>query len=494
MLFQSNRLRELESVMQALDKSQAIIEFDLDGIIITANQNFLNAMGYSLAEIQGKHHSMFVEESYRNSQEYRDFWRKLGEGQFFQSQYKRITKSGRPVWIEATYNPIKDAKGKPYKVIKFATDITAQKMKDFDSAGQLNAISRSQAVIEFKTDGTILTANENFLKTMGYTLDEVKGKHHSMFADAAFAQSQEYKDFWRKLAEGQFFSAQYKRLGKGGKEIWIEASYNPIFDPDGKPYKVVKYAIDISQRKLGVLNLSNKVKDLVSMMASSATEMEATAQTLAAAAEETSNQTTAVAAASEELTASVTEISRQLAEATNVVGIAVSQAQQSEIMVHGLTEAADKIGNVSNVVAQIAGQTNLLALNATIEAARAGEAGKGFAVVASEVKSLANQTAKATEEISSQVQGIQNSSQQTSAGIKEITQIVTKISSISTSIAGAVEEQSAATREVSQNIAGVKAAAEDTGKSSTNLLTVARELSERAAQIDQEVSAFAKII
>jgi methyl-accepting chemotaxis protein len=259
MLFQSNRLRELENIQQALDKSQAIIEFDMDGIILTANQNFLNAMGYTLVEIQGKHHSIFVDESYKNSQEYRHFWRKLGEGQFFQSQFKRIAKGGGTIWIEATYNPIKDIKGKPYKVIKFATDITSQKIKDSDYTGQISAIGKSQAIIQFNMDGTIIDANENFLTVIGYALDEIKGKHHSIFVEPAYRDSQEYPNFWSNLNAGRYDSGEYKRICKDGHEIWIQASYNPIFDLNGKPFKVVKYATDITQDKLKNVDYTGQI-------------------------------------------------------------------------------------------------------------------------------------------------------------------------------------------------------------------------------------------
>ncbi len=442
----NRRFRELEDKLAALNKSQAVIEFEMDGTVITANENFLNALGYSLDEIKGKHHSLFVEPAFKASDEYRQFWANLNRGEYQAAQYKRIGKNGREVWIEASYNPIIGSNGKPYKVIKFATDITKQKLKDADYLGKVNAISKSQAVIEFEMDGTVITANENFLNALGYRLDEIKGKHHSLFVESAYKASDAYRQFWASLNRGEYQAAQYKRIGKNGKEVWIEASYNPIFDLNGKPCKVVKFATDITGRKTATLNVSVKIKEIVSILSSSAAEMQATTESLAAAAEQTNQQSTAVATAAEQLTSSVSEIARQLGESTNVIRTAVAEANNSEKLVAGLIQAADKIGSVSEIVAQIAGQTNLLALNATIEAARAGEAGKGFAVVASEVKSLANQTAKATDEIGQQVQGIQGSSQQTSGAIKSIASVIARVSEISTSISGAVEEQSAATR------------------------------------------------
>ena len=234
----------------AIGKSQAVIEFNLDGTIITANENFLSTLGYSLDEIKGKHHSMFVEPAVRDSSDYREFWARLKRGEFQAAQYKRIGKGGKQIWIQASYNPIFDAKGKPIRVIKFATDITAQKIQSMEDAGKIAAMSRAQAVIEFNMDGTIVTANDNFLGAMGYSLAEVQGKHHSMFVTPADRDSAAYREFWAALNRGDYQSAEYKRLGKGGKEVWILATYNPILDEAGKPFKVVKFATDVTEQKL----------------------------------------------------------------------------------------------------------------------------------------------------------------------------------------------------------------------------------------------------
>jgi methyl-accepting chemotaxis protein len=243
---------DYQGQLAAISKSQATIEFNMDGTIVTANDNFLNVMGYTLNEVKGKHHGMFVDEAYRNSGEYREFWAKLNRGDYQAGEYKRIGKGGKEVWIQASYNPILDLNGKPVKVVKYATDITAQKLTNADYQGQLAAIAKSQATIEFKMDGTIVTANDNFLNAMGYTLDEVKGKHHSMFVEEAYRQSGEYREFWAKLNRGEYQAAEYKRIGKGGKEVWIQASYNPILDLNGKPMKVVKYATDITPQKVAL--------------------------------------------------------------------------------------------------------------------------------------------------------------------------------------------------------------------------------------------------
>ena len=488
--------REMAMKLQALDKSSATIEFDMDGTIIRANQNFLDTVGYRLDEIVGKHHSMFVDPAHRTSAEYREFWDRLRHGEYQAAEYKRIGKNGKEVWIEASYNPILDRSGRPVKVVKYATDITKKKNDYADLLGQVNAINASQAVIHFEMDGTIISANENFLNVMGYTLREIQGKHHSMFAEPAFAASKEYKDFWAALNRGEFQAAQYKRIGKGGKEIWIQASYNPILDLNGRPYKVTKFATDLTPRKDENRKLADdfetNVKTLVEIVASSSTEMQATAQTLANAAQTASNQANTVAAATEELATSVNEISGQVSNSTRVVDEAVNEAQKSELLVAGLVEAAEKIGTVTAMISEIAGQTNLLALNATIEAARAGEAGKGFAVVASEVKSLAAETTKATEEIEAQISGIQDVSRSTAEAIKQITKVIRQVSEISTSISGAVEEQSAATQEVSSNIMGVQSAANETGQSAGVLLDVAKDLSERSEELQGRVETFLK--
>jgi methyl-accepting chemotaxis protein len=480
--------------LAALDKSQAIIEFEMDGTIITANANFLNAMGYTLAEIKGSHHSMFVEPVYKESAEYREFWAKLNRGEYQAAQYKRVGKGGKEVWIEASYNPLIGSGGKPFKVVKYATDVSKQKAIYADLSGKVEAIGRSQAVIEFELDGTIITANENFLKTMGYTLAEIAGKHHSMFVESSYRQSAEYQRFWERLRRGEYQAAQFMRIGKGGKEIWIEASYNPIMDLNGRPWKVVKFATDLTKRKEEnralATEFENGVKAMVQSVASSAEEMKTTAQSLAAAAEQTNRQSSTVSTASEELAASVNEIARQILESSRVVDGAVAEAQKSQQMVGNLLAASQKIGAVTQLITDIASQTNLLALNATIEAARAGDAGKGFAVVASEVKSLASQTAKATEEIGQHIKGIQESSQTTANSIQEIGQIVSQVSDISTTISSAVEQQSAATKEVSSNIHGVSQAAQETGQSTVTVLNVAQSLSQQAGGLDQKVDEF----
>jgi methyl-accepting chemotaxis protein len=250
---------DFQAINTALNRVQAVIEFDLQGIILHANDNFLQTLGYTLAEVQGKHHAMFCDPVYAASAEYQAFWDKLGRGAFDRNDYKRVAKGGREIWINASYNPIFDDEGKPYKVIKFATDITAQKNANAEFEGKITAISKSQAMIEFTLDGIILAANDNFLATSGYAREEVVGKHHRMFCTPEYAASEQYRHFWRDLASGSYDTGEYKRIAKGGREIWLNASYNPILDCDGKPFKVVKFASDITALKVRNAEYEGKV-------------------------------------------------------------------------------------------------------------------------------------------------------------------------------------------------------------------------------------------
>jgi methyl-accepting chemotaxis protein len=249
----------LSGYIDAINRSQAVIEFSPDGTIITANDNFLAALGYTLDEIQEKHHRIFVDPEYANSHDYKEFWDSLKSGKFNAGEYKRFGKNGNEIWIQASYNPIFEQDGKVSKVVKFATDITAQKLQSTDSKGKIEAISKAQAVIEFNLDGTIIDANSNFLSTVGYGLDEIKGQHHRMFCEADYASSPAYAAFWQNLNNGTFDSGEYKRIGKGGKEVWIQASYNPIMNDDGVPIKVVKFATDITAQKLQNANYQGQI-------------------------------------------------------------------------------------------------------------------------------------------------------------------------------------------------------------------------------------------
>ena len=443
---------ETNAKLAALDRSQGIIEFDLDGTVITANPNFLDVVGYTLAEIKGRHHSLFVDPSDRDTPEYAAFWSKLRQGEFQAAQYRRFAKGGREIWIEATYNPLFDTSGQPYRVVKFATDVTRRRMLDADREGQITALNKAQAVISFDLEGQILDANTNFLAAMGYTLDELVGRHHSLFVDPDERQSPEYAAFWSKLRHGEFQAAQYRRIAKGGREIWIEASYNPILDASGRPYKVVKFATDITAQ----VNLLAELRQLIERNfgeIDGAVRLSGTKTGAASeAAETTASNVQTMAAASEELAASVAEISQSMAHSRTATDLAHGQVTAAAEFTQTLTQAATAMSSIVGLIQNIAGQINLLALNATIESARAGEAGRGFAVVAQEVKSLANQAARATGQIAGEIDHVQAVSKQVGTALQAIQGSVEQMRDYVVSTAAAVEEQSVVTQDMSGNM------------------------------------------
>jgi len=452
----------------AISKAQAVISFDLKGVIQTANENFLEAMGYTLEEIVGEHHRMFVDDKEANAAEYADFWRKLSKGEYQAGVYKRLNKAGKPVWIQASYNPIFDPNGKPVKIVKYATDITEQVLQRADYQGQLEAISKSQAVISFDLDGIIQDANENFLNTVGYSKQEIVGQHHRLFVTPEEARSDAYKAFWQELRQGQYSTGEYKRIGKGGKEIWIQASYNPILDPDGVAFKVVKFATDITEQvkkrqkseRVGTLVDSNLDKIRTSVDSANTQSIAATR-----ASARTLETVQSVAATTEEFQSSAQEIARSMESSRQDVKLAMSETTVADEMTQQLASAAQSMNTIVDVINDIAGQINLLALNATIESARAGEAGKGFAVVASEVKSLANQVSKATEQISGEINSMQEKSEDVVSSLGGISKAVSSVEQSVSSVASAVEEQVATTQEVANNMMLAASAVEEINES-----------------------------
>lgn len=469
-----NKSEETKALLEALNKSQAVIHFNLDGTILWANDNFLAAVGYTLPEIQNQHHSLFVEAAYAQSDEYRNFWRSLREGKFQAAEYKRVGKGGREIWIQASYNPIFDKDGKACKVVKYATDITKQTLQNADYKGQIDAIGKSQAVIHFNLDGSILWANENFCGAVGYTLNEIQGKHHSLFVEPKYAASADYKYFWDMLRQGQFQSAEFQRVGKGGKDIWIQASYNPIFDPTGKPFKVVKYATDITDQ---VYQRQEKARigQMVDQNLGSIVEAvgSASSRTTSAASSSTEAATTvqSIAAAAEELNSSIQEISASMSHSRSAIMQAIGLTEEADKSTQDLTTAAHQMSGIVSIIQDIANQINLLALNATIESARAGEAGKGFAVVASEVKNLATQVAQATDNISQEITNMQNVSGSVVSALTQIKTAINTVENTVTGIASAIEEQSAVTGQLSAHMQTATVACNEVDTNLRDILT-----------------------
>lgn len=419
------KARSLEDAGQlaAFSRAQAIIEFNLDGSIITANELFLNSVGYKLDEIRGKHHSIFLPPAERNTPAYKNFWLSLKSGRYQHGEFKRIAKDGREIWILASYNPIMDENGAVVKIVKLASDVTQSKLKAAEFQGQIEAIGKSLAVIEFDLDGTILNANAKFLDAMGYSLPEIKGRHHSLFVEASERESPAYREFWAALKRGEYQTGEFKRLGSGGKEVWIQASYSPILDLNGRPFKVVKYASDITRQVL--VRLGNE--RVRSMMES-------------------------VAASSEELSASVREISQAMFKSKENANIAVERASVADTEAKRLSTAANSMRGIVEIIGNITGQINLLALNATIESARAGQAGRGFAVVAAEVKNLANQAKQAADKIEQEICGLNEISMDVIEALDAIKCTIQAVSEYVTATAAAVEEQSAVTNDMSSSM------------------------------------------
>lgn len=477
-----------ESECAAIRRSMAVIEFGLDGTILDANDNFLNTFGYTMTEVRGRHHSMFVDPAHAQTAQYREFWEQLRKGDYVTGTFRRLAKGQRVLWLEASYSPLFDPDGRPMSVIKYANDVTAQHVKDVSSREQIAAIGRSQAVIHFALDGTIQWANDVFLKCMGYTFDEIRGKHHRIFVDPALHNSREYREFWENLNAGTFLRGEFRRIAKDRSARYLSATYTPINDTDGKPVMVIKFASDITSSKERQLAQADLVQNTFDTIVEAVMSVGNRSRSAADASEFTTSAVASVAASTEELDASIVDIARSMTASKEAVEQAMGQTGTADSSTQQLNAKISMMNDVVTLIKRIAEQINMLSLNASIEAARAGSAGRGFAVVASEIKSLANQVATASQKIEQDIRDVQVTSSQVVRSLAEISQAIEGVQQGVVSTATAVEEQSSVTGTIASSMKTASSSVADINHSLGEILRLVAAASASANEGKERLS------
>lgn len=537
--------------LAAIERVQGWIEFSPDGRVLAASDTLLAVVGFSRRELVGQHHRRLCDPAYAQTAEYAALWARLRRGEHDQGVYPRRAKDGREIWLQASYNPVTRF-GRVTRIVKFATDVTAQTREAAATASRMAALDATQAMVEFDLDGTIRRANANFLAAMGYTLDEIVGRHHRLFCDPALAASAEYAAFWQRLSAGEAFTGTYRRLARGGREIWIEGSYNPLLDAHGRPTGVVKACTDVTAQVVsrqqvealvvdagrvldamahgdlthrtegrysgGLQRLAANLDQASETLANTLKQVDRTATAVASAvgqlsegsrdlASRTQTQVAALeetAAAVEELTASVTRNVEHVQAADALGRDTRAAAERSGLVMRDalgamtqIAESGRRIGDITRVIDDISFQTNILALNAAVEAARAGDHGRGFAVVADEVRSLALRSASAAREISGHIDEalarVQDGNRlvgETATTLDEIVRAVQRVSDLVAQVRTASEEQAAGISQVNASLGAVDANNQQNAALGVQLSSASEALEVEAGRLRAQVGSF----
>ncbi len=458
-----------EGQIAAINRAQCVIHFETDGKILWANENFLTAFGYTNADLQGKDHGYFLDPTYRTSPEYRNFWNNLQRGQCATNVYRRIGQGGREVWLDASYDPILDRNGKTIRIVLFAIDVTQRQLQNLEVKGLMDAVNRSRASVTFDLQGTIIDANSNFLDILGYSLSELRGRHHQVLVDATLAESKEYQAIWQSVHQGKHHSACLKYRNKQGKDIWVSATYNPIFGNDGRPFKIVTFARNITQLVEHRHEQEQLIHTTLNRIVGAVSSVNERSAVAANASGTTSDTVQAVAAAAEQLSCSILSISDSMTSSRQAVAEVIEEANLADNSTQRLRLQASTMTSVVDLITDIAKRINLLALNASIESSRAGVAGRGFSVVANQVKSLAQQVSAATNTIGEEILQMQTVANEVVDGLSSIRQSIGSVEEAVVHTADAVKEQGAVTRDISANM---QSAASSMARITTSLVDI----------------------